>query len=177
MIDSFTVTIGVRDECDPRLYDQGILPERPPAKSGDECSSEQAQGEDEVVQEEAEVQIEEASESELIETVELITDKSCPTEIPTWFESVVDELAIDRGGNRLYYPMGEPVNVCNERMSVDVDFGLLEDVAFYDNATNSINFDQAKLESQRNGYYHVKIRASYLSADRGTVTFTKTIYI
>ena len=74
--------------------------------------------------------------------------------------------------------MGSPVNVYEEPMQVEVDFGLLSNATFYDKETNSINFDQSRLLPNETGYFHVVITASYEEPnnDFEVIAFTKSIY-
>ena len=90
---------------------------------------------------------------------------------------IEEELSVIKGGEDLYYPMGSPVNVYEEPMQVEVDFGLLSNAAFYDKETNSISLHQSKLEEGQKGYYHVVIRASYLEPNAEVISFEKKIYI
>ena len=148
---SFQVTVKIADECDERLFKEGIILEVP-----QKCIPE--------------------PEPEVITVVE---DYRRPVQIPPWFLRIHEELSIERGGEELYYPMGTPVNVYEEPMQVKVDFGLLSNATTYDKETNSINFDQSKMLSNETGYFHVVITASYEEPnnDFEVITFTKSIYL
>ena len=143
---SFQVTVTIADECDERLFEEGIILEVP-----QKCINE--------------------LEPEVIE------DYQRPVQTPLWFSRIHEELSIERGGENLFYPIGTPVNVYEEPMQVEVDFGLLSNAAFYDKETNSISLHQSRLLPNETGYFHVVIKASYLEPNAEVISFEKKIYI
>ena len=66
------------------------------------------------------------------EVITVIEDYGRPVQMPMWFLQIEEELSVIKGGEDLYYPMGTPVNIYEEPMQVEVDFGLLSNAALYD---------------------------------------------
>lgn len=99
-----------------------------------------------------------------------------PEFLPEWLENLTDQ-EVTLGGANLEYVMGEPINVFNQTMDVEIRGGLADVFIQYDKFFNRFIVDQDDLYPELIGQYLIEVIGSYQGINGKTVKLKKELIL